>query len=898
MRITDTFYKVGLGLLVFILTSCSTSKRASEASKASMDLDPVEVRPNVYATYNAAETRKIDLIHTKLKVRFDMEKAHLLGRATLTFKPYFYPISSVDFDAKGFDIHEVALETEQGKEELQYSYNDDILTIQLDRQYTKEESINVFIDYTAKPNDLDVEGSSAISDAKGLYFINPDGKEDDKPTQIWTQGETESSSCWFPTVDAPNERMTQELYITVDNKYTTLSNGTLQYSTLNGDNTRTDYWKQELPHAPYLTMMAIGEYAIVKDQWRDIEVNYYVEPEYEKYAKMIFGNTPEMLQFFSDRLGVDYPWDKYSQIVVRDYVSGAMENTTAVIHGEFLQRDDRELLDDTYEDVIAHELFHHWFGDLVTCESWANIPLNESFATYGEYLWNEYKYGREEADYYLQKDLDQYLWSATKKKVNLIRYNYDNKEDMFDSHSYAKGGRVLHMLRKHVGDEAFFESLRVYLEENKFKSVEIHHLRLAFEKVTGEDMNWFFNQWFLSSGHPSLFITYDYIDSIKTQTLTVTQAHVINTTPLYRLPVEVDIYVNGKVKREKIIIDSLRQTFKFKVEEKPELVNFDAEKMLLCTKKDYKSKEAWIFQYKNAPLYLDRFEALDQLKKFRDDGDLITIFADALKDEYWYLRIKAIKNVKHLLTDPNYNIKDQLMNLAQNDVKSDVRATAILLLSNYYDPDSLGKEDSQLESLYQSALSDKSYMVIGEAVLALAKQNHVAIFEEINSFDEKTTEKLLIDIAEVFASYGSDEQNSFFIDTYEKLDEYDKYSLLDIYSDYLVKQSDSTINDGLELYKDAAINQEEWWARLTTLYRIEKILGLYEDREREILYEIKINKKNDAALKELEPKLQGVKSQKEKINTMLSDIKKQEKDEKVMVFWDGLTKSVQVTIER
>lgn len=153
------------------------------------------------------------------------------------------------------------------------------------------------------------------------------------------------------------------------------------------------------PHAPYLFMMSIGEYSIVKDTWKKIPVNYYVEKEYEKDAKAIFGNTPEMIEFYSKTLGVDYVWPKYSQVIVRDYVSGAMENTSATVHGEFLQQHSRDLLDENNEDVISHELFHQWFGDLVTCESWSNLPLNESFATYGEYLWREYKYGRDDADY-------------------------------------------------------------------------------------------------------------------------------------------------------------------------------------------------------------------------------------------------------------------------------------------------------------------------------------------------------------------------------------------------------------------------------------------------------------------------------------------------------------------
>ena len=234
---------------------------------------------------------------------------------------------------------------------------------------------------------------------KGMYFINPRGEEKDKPTQIWTQGETESSSAWFPTIDKTNQRCTQELTVTVENKYVTLSNGKLMSQKKNTDGTRTDYWKMDLPHAPYLFFLGVGEYAVVKDKWRDKEVNYYVEKEYAPVAKKIFGNTPEMMTFFSKITGVDYPWVKYSQITGRDYVAGAMENTTATIHQESAQQDARELVDgNSWEGTIAHELFHQWFGDYVTTESWSNLTLNESFADYSQTLWDEYKYGKDEAN--------------------------------------------------------------------------------------------------------------------------------------------------------------------------------------------------------------------------------------------------------------------------------------------------------------------------------------------------------------------------------------------------------------------------------------------------------------------------------------------------------------------
>ncbi|MBA3899620.1 MAG: M1 family metallopeptidase, partial [Bacteroidetes bacterium] len=429
-------------LALFIACSpikkAATPKGLAETGQESL---PRQSAPET-KTYNESRKRIHDLVHTKLEVKFDYEQAYLHGNATLTLTPYFYPTETLELDAKGMDILEVSLiNKEKNHKELTYHYNEELLKIELDKTYLRNDTFQVYIKYIAKPDERLEKGSSAITSDKGLYFINPDGKDPNKPIQIWTQGETESNSVWFPTIDSPNERMSQELYITVPEQYVTLSNGLLVFSMENADSTRTDYWKQDLPHTPYLTMMAIGDYAIVKDKWRSLDVNYYIEKEFEPYARDIFGNTPEMLEFYSKLLGVNYPWDKYHQVIVRDYVSGAMENTGAVIYGEFMNKTSRELLDGDNESIIAHELFHHWFGDLVTCESWANLPLNEAFATYGEYLWIEYKYGRDAADSHLQGNLNQYLSEAKSKQVDMIRFDYEDKEDMFDSHSYAKGGR-------------------------------------------------------------------------------------------------------------------------------------------------------------------------------------------------------------------------------------------------------------------------------------------------------------------------------------------------------------------------------------------------------------------------------------------------------------------------
>ncbi|MDW8274269.1 MAG: M1 family metallopeptidase, partial [Chitinophagales bacterium] len=440
---------------MLFIAGCKTTKHIIESNAEDPvvedTLGEIQISFPKEKSYRAAYSIEFDLLHTKLDVFVDWSKQHLPGKAWLTLKPHFYPTDSLVLDAKGFDLKEVSLVSKDGsRKPLSFSYDSLKLKIRFNKKIYAHDTLQLYIEYTAKPNERKSGGSAAIASDKGLFFINPLGAEKNKPTQLWTQGETEANSCWFPTIDAPNQRCTGEISITCEKKYLTLSNGLLTSSVDLGNGLRKDTWTMRLPHAPYLFMIVVGEFAVVKDKWRNITVDYYVEPEYAPYAKDIFGHTPEMLEFFSKKLGYDFPWPKYAQVIVRDYVSGAMENTSASLFGEFVMRTRRELLDNNYEDIVAHELFHQWFGDLVTCESWSNLPLNESFATYGEYLWAEHKYGKMEADKMLYQNLKSYFDEAQTKNETLIRFFYNDKEEMFDRHSYEKGGHVLHMLRKLV----------------------------------------------------------------------------------------------------------------------------------------------------------------------------------------------------------------------------------------------------------------------------------------------------------------------------------------------------------------------------------------------------------------------------------------------------------------
>ncbi|HWV71147.1 MAG TPA: M1 family metallopeptidase [Pseudosphingobacterium sp.] len=661
----------------FIIFSCASTPKVMMA--------PVTIHANAphVDVYHSSYPIKMKIVRTALDLHFDWEKSWVIGKAQLTVQPHFYPQDSLVLDANGFEIHHIWMLDSTSKRKLNFTYDGKKIQIALGKKYTKEEKVNVGIDYIAKPNDLEIGKDIASPDDKGLYFIQPDNQTG-VPRQLWTQGETECNANWFPTINNTMLKMSQQIKLTVPDTMVTLSNGLLKDSHRNPDGTRTDTWVQEKPHAPYLAMIAIGKFDVVKDKWRDKEVSYYMEPAYAPYARMIFGKTPEMLEFFSQRLGVDFPWDKYAQIVVRNFVSGAMENTSASVFFDRMNMTPAAYKDETYEDIVAHELFHHWFGDLVTAESWSNLPLNESFATYGEYLWLEHKYGEEEADMHGLNDALAYLAKQKNATLDVIRFDYADREQMFDEVSYQKGGRILHMLRKTVGDEAFFEALKRYLQKHAYQSVEIHDLRLAFEEVTGQDLNWFFNQWFLASGNPELVVNTRYDDSLKQVIVVLSQQQDLNTMPLYRLPLKVDLYYDAKVERKSLVLAKQQDTFRFASTEAPKLINVDAEKYLLAQIDDHKTLDESIYQYLHGPLFMDRFQAIQSLSNQVQQAEARKIIVKALKDKAWLIRLMALGYIEQLPEQERINVYPEIKRMALEDERSYVRASAIALLKTIY----------------------------------------------------------------------------------------------------------------------------------------------------------------------------------------------------------------------
>lgn len=676
--------------------------------------------------YRATHTKTTELKHTKLKVNFDYQKEQMNGEEWLTASPFFYATNELVLDAKGMLIHEVALDKNGSKSPLKFDYKNDELKITLDKTYQKNQDYTVYIKYTARPNEVKQEGSKAISDAKGLYFINAQGKDPDKPTQIWTQGETESSSAWFPTIDKSNQKTTQEIYMTVPDKYVTLSNGILKDSQKESGNMRTDHWVMDKRHSTYLFFMGVGEYAIVKDKWRNIPVDYYIEKEYEPYAKQIYGNTPEMIEFFSKKLGYDYPWAKYAQISGRDYVSGAMENTTATLHGSDILQKPGQLIDENkWEDTIAHELFHHWFGDLVTAESWSNLTVNESFANYSEYLWNEYKYGKDQADYHQMEDVNHYIHNPGDFKKDLVRFDYASREDVFDLVTYQKGGGILHMLRNYLGDDAFFAGITEFLKTYEYQNAEAHQLRLAFEKVSGKDLNWFFNQWYFGSGHPKLSYTSTY-EPVKKQVIVVINQ---SQDQPFEFPLAIDVYDNGKPKRFNVWVNAkAKNTFTFDSSKTPDLININADGILVTDVTETKTPEQSFLQFTGSKEYKSKSIALSNIKE--DAGKnpaAIKLFAAALKDPFFRIREQALEQIDLTIPEQAKALTADVEKLASNDPKTLVQAAAISAL--------LKTKNAKYSSIYEKGLNAVSNAVKGSSLAGIAELDPSKAVTAIENID-------------------------------------------------------------------------------------------------------------------------------------------------------------------
>lgn len=696
-----------------LLLSCGSAKKAAFKYKT-LDTVTVSARNNPINIYRASETKYWEILHTRVALSFNMKEKTADGKAWLELKPYFYETDSLVLDAKSMETDSVLLIQGKSASALEFRAENDKLKIYFPEIIHRDQQVKVYIRYTAKPYAGPAGGSEAISEDRGLYFINTDQEVPGKPVQIWTQGETEANSHWLPVLDKPNQRTLFDLELTVPDSLITLSNGIWIKSEKKENSLRTDYWSIKKPVQVYALMFAVGNFKIVEDtSWNHVPVTYYVEPEYEPFAKKMFQNTPEMIDYFSKITGIPYPWNKYSQIVVRDYVSGAMENTTASLFGEFMNQNFREIEDKNYEDVVAHELFHQWFGDYVTTESWSNITVNESFATYGEYLWRKNKYGPASADRLFRDDLNQYLDQTGYNDDPLVRFHYLSREAVFDRISYQKGGVILKYLNGLTGNEAFSRAMNIYLSQNALQSAEAHHWRLAVEKATGMDWNWFFNQWYFRGGHPVLKMRYRY-DADKQELVVNVRQTASDSGKVFDLPLKAALIYGNETE----IIDwnpkEKSQDFSFPYRNglKPVFIP-DYESWLPGRIEENKSPAEWLVQLEKSTRYIHKVRAVSGAFEFQNDRTAQQLFRAALRDSLSGVRAYALGLLPEVTEKSGWKniFKNEIIMMALNDGNREVRANAFQVLGTW-------KVNTILPEMI-AALNDSSYLVAGNALKAL-----------------------------------------------------------------------------------------------------------------------------------------------------------------------------------
>jgi aminopeptidase N len=558
-----------------------------------------------------------------------------------------------------------------------------------------------------------------------MYFILPDKDYPKRPVQVWTQGESEDTRYYLPTYDYPNDRLTTETILTVPAEWLTISNGKLIGVTDSGNGMKTWTWRESQPSSTYLFTVVAGEFVEAKDTWRKMPVTYYAPKDRADRLTPNYSRTPAMIELFSTKLGVDYPWEKYSQAMVDDFVAGGMENSSATTNTAESLRSPLLVAEyDTGEDgLISHELGHQWFGDLVTTRDWGNIWLNEGFATFMEYLWTENHFGKDAADY--ERWQNSKFWNASHNLYDkpIVRHDFDDSSE-FDGNAYDKGAWVLYMLRNKLGERAFFAALQHYLEVNRGKNVMTSDLVKAIDESTHTSVDQFFEQWVYGAGAPKFEVSYTYDDAKKQVSLTAKQTQKVEGhVGLFRVPIEVEITNETGPKLFPIVVSKESETFTFPSQSAPKLVLFDKGNQMLKSMEFKKDKKEWLYQLKNASEVADRANAAVALGKLKAEDEVAAALGDALRTD----KSSGVQRVvaEALGTLGGTAAAKQLLESLETIKTPWVRAAIVQALGNFKDD---ARVTAKLEAI---ARDDSSYRARAAALQDLGKLKSPGAYETL-----------------------------------------------------------------------------------------------------------------------------------------------------------------------
>ncbi|TAK77394.1 MAG: hypothetical protein EPO16_05485 [Dehalococcoidia bacterium] len=651
--------------------------------------------------------------HVRLDLSFDLKRRSVTGTAATTIRPRHDGLREAVFDAVGLEIASV---TDGDGNALAWSTGERSLRVNLGRPRRASQPLTIVVSYSATPR-------------RGLYFNQPDEGYPDRPEQVWTQGQAEDSGCYFPCLDFPGEKFTTEAHLTVPPSWFALSNGRLDSVTEDRRRkTKTYHWAQDRPHSAYLVTVAAGEFDEVRAKAGDVPVQYYGAPGTAPALRRTFGRTPDMINFFAEKIGTPYPWAKYATVAVHDFIFGGMENTSATTMTDTLLHDERAHEDvlEQCDSITAHELAHQWFGDLLTCREWSHGWLNESFATYFDALFVEHNRGWDafrhdimaKGEAYLQEDTGAY-------RRPIVENVYHEPIDVFDRHLYERGSVVLDMLRYNLGDDLWWAGIQHYVRKHAEQDVLTHDLQRAFEEATGRNMDGFFAQWVWKGGHPEFKATYawDAKQRMATVNLTQTQTPDESLTSIYQTPIEIAFMVDGKFDRHTVQVADASHSFVFRLPGEPEFVSIDPAGRVLKTLDFAPGVKQLAARAAKDPEAIGRIDAARALAK-AGSAEAVAALRTALlnRDELDFVRAEVAAALGKMKDGA---ARDALI-AGTRETSARVRRAAALALGNFRD-----EPAAQALTRLLSGNGDRSYYVQMNAAQALGRTLQPSAFETL-----------------------------------------------------------------------------------------------------------------------------------------------------------------------
>ena len=627
--------------------------------------------PGAKPQYNPDRPGQVD--HIFLDLVLDIPNQGFAGTCTITLTPVRPGIKQLTLDAVDLEIESILVDGISQK----FDYDGEEIKIHL-LQPTTIKPIKIAIAYSVK------------HPQRGLYFIQPTEYYPDKPTQVWTQGEDEDSRFWFPCFDYPGQLATSEIRVRVPNKYMAISNGEL-VETETADNDKIYHWLQKQVHPTYLMTLAVGDFIEIADEWNGIPITYYVEKGREEDGKRSMGKTPRMVEFLSQKYGYTYPYPKYAQVCVDDFIFGGMENTSTTLLTDRCLLDERAAIDNMRtESLVLHELAHQWFGDLVVIKHWSHAWIKEGMASYAEVLWTEAEYSEDDAAYYLLNEARTYIdEDSSRYRRPIVTNVYREAIELYDRHLYEKGACVYHMIRGILGDELFDKAIQTFVKDNAHQTVETVDLLRAIDKATGYNLMFLFDQYVFRGGHPDYQVAYAWDGDSNLAKLTVTQKQAKkddtgSNSELFDLKIPVAFGYVGNSDETSLQTFNLRihqkeQSFYFPLDTKPDFISFDVNNYFLKTV----TLQYPVPELKNQLQYdPDPISRIYAAAALATKGGLEAVKAlgeSLVKDSFWGVRVEVAKKLGKI----QLNQAAEALNTGLEDKDARVRRAVIEALSNF-----------------------------------------------------------------------------------------------------------------------------------------------------------------------------------------------------------------------